>query len=305
MKLWGGLTKGENTGLSWGISVLLAAVIMIVCIAEVPVMGIARPQEEYSVVLLGDSIIGNIFEGEGIPAYLEEQLGKKVLGGGFGGTSATNEERIQQPYSVKDQLNLVKLSEAIVNQDFAAQKAQIAYGEHYRYFINETLEYFPDTIRNLSDADFDKVEYLVIEHGTNDYNRGTRLDNPEDPYDETTFGGALRTSLELLQNAYPDVKIILMTPTWCCIRWEGITQNCDNTDFGGGYLEDYANLEIEIAKECGVYLLDNYHDSGICQETQDQYLVDGLHLNLNGEVLLASRLADKIREIENSRNEEQ
>lgn len=276
------------------ISVVLAMLIVLCCLREV-----LLPQRcEYDIVLLGDSNIGNIEGGEGIDWYIEQALGRTVLKGGFGGTSAGYDEDKAEPANVSGQLSLVRITRAIAHKDFAVQKAQIAYGEKYHYVLKQTLGYFQATAEELSKADFEKADYVVIEHGVNDYNSGRLLDNPQDKYDETTFGGALRSSIENLQRAYPNLEIILMTPTWCMIQEDGQWLPCDSKDFGGGVLEDYVEVELQIAQEYGLWVLDNYHDSGIGAETQSQYLSDGLHLNSNGRQLIAERLADLIRGIE-------
>lgn len=292
------LPGGKEALLHWTGGILLAVLLCLLCVP-----GASRAGEEYSVVLLGDSVVGNTFDGEGIDVYLERLTGRSVLKGAFGGTRASYEEEEDHPYTVKEQLSLVKLSEAIVRRDFAAPRARIAYGERFRYTLGETLDYFPETINALSGLDFSKVRYLVIGHGSNDYNCGRKLDNPEDPLDRSTFGGALRYSVRLLQEEYPQMKIILMTPAWCYIVHGDERADCDDTDYGGGYLQDYVELEIRIAREYGLYLLDNFHDSGIGKQTQEQYLYDGLHLNRNGQQLIAGRIAELLEEIEDDGKE--
>lgn len=289
------MTDGRKKRISWGISILLAACLAVLCIWEaLPFRRTAAPE----VVLLGDSIIGNTLDGRGIHTYLEELLGEPVLKGGFGGSYAADLEKDVYPASVRSPLNLVNISKAIVDGDFSVQKAQIAYGDRYYDIMRQTMEYFSETARQLAGVDFHQVKYLVIEHGTNDYNRGVRLDNPQDKLDETTFGGALRSSLERLQKAYPKMQIILMTPTWCYVTRDEEPLYCEETDFGGGYLEEYAKLEMEIAAEYGLPVLDNYHESGINRDTAAQYLQDGLHLSDEGYRLIAERLAALINELE-------
>ena len=148
---------------------------------------------------------------------------------------------------------------------------------------------------DLSKVDFDKVKILIITHGTNDYNNGNLLDNPKDPYDEATFGGALRSSLKLLQEHYPDLRIILMTPVYCEIGTQGEFKSY-NTSFGGGTLEAYVSMEQEIAAEYGVEILDAYHESGIWEENIEEYLFDYLHPNEAGNILLGNFVADYLLE---------
>lgn len=286
--------NGWEKGLVFGGSIVLAFIMVLFCFWDVLPFG----RTSYSVVLLGDSLIGNLNDGQGVDYYLEEMIGRPVLKGGFGGTCASFDEASDYPVAISSQLSLVKITQAIVNRDFSVPKAQIAYGQNYPYIMKQTLDYFPHYVNELANTDFKTVDYVVIEHGSNDYSTGVILDNPQDKYDESTFGGALRSSIERLQKAYPQIQIILMTPTWYCIEREEEVLYCDSTDFGGGYLEDYVNLELEIAKEYGVHVLDNYHESGINQDTRAEYLFDGLHLNKNGQMLIAGRIATFIKELE-------
>lgn len=281
----------------WVLSSLMAGVLVFFCLFDTLINKLPWTKEYYPIVVLGDSVIGNVADGEGVVAYLEQNLGIPVLKGAFGGTCASYDVQTVYPYSIGQQLSLVKLSEAIANQDFSVQKSLITYGENYYYTMYQTANYFPDTIEALSRVDFNQVKYLIIEHGTNDYNQGKQLDNPEDPYDMETYGGALRYSIELLQKHYPDMQIVFITPTWCYIMVDGKKMHCDEVDFGGGYLEEYVNMELKIAQDYGLLVLDNYQDFAINQETEEQYFVDGLHLNQKGQQLLADRIADFIKEI--------
>ncbi len=281
--------------MSWGISILAALCLTVICVWE------ALPfahRDAPSVVLLGDSIIANTLAGRGVSTYLEENLGEPVLKGGFGGSSAAAREQELYPASVQGVISLVSIKEAAIRGDFSVQRAQIAYGDRYFDIMRKTLDYFSEAAEQLARVDFAQVKYLVIEHGTNDYNGGIPLDDPQDRLNEGTFGGALRSTIEKLQNAYPDLQIILMTPTWCYIIREDTLLYCDEADFGGGYLEDYVELEKKIAAEYGIPVLDNYHDSGINRETAERFLQDGLHLTNEGQKLVADRLAALIRELE-------
>lgn len=87
---------------------------------------------------------------------------------------------------------------------------------------------------------------LIIEHGVNDYLSGCPVDNKEDPYDAYTYGGALRTCLKLLQENYPKLRIVLVTPTYCWLLAEEKT--CEQKDYGQGILEEYVNTELALQK---------------------------------------------------------
>ncbi len=247
-------------------------------------------KETYRIVCLGDSIIGNERGNTSITGVLEELLGEPVYNGAFGGSTMSCRVKEDRAAVTTDTLSMARLSEAIAQQDFYVQNAGVT-----RCAV---MEYFPEAAYGFQDIDFDKTEILIIEHGVNDYQIGVPLDNPEDPYDVYTFGGALRYSLENLKEAYPKLRIILVTPTYCW--YLAMESNCQETDNGGGILEDYVNLELEIAAQYGVEVLDNYHESGIGAggtfEEWKFYTQDGLHLNETGRRLVAERIAACIGE---------
>ncbi len=280
----------------WAASLCIAGLLAILCLFGLPFAPWKAAGEAPCVVLLGDSIIGGSFDGEGIAVYLEKELGRPVLNGGFGGTTASRQADLLKPYSVGAGLCLVNVADAIADGDFGELNALVAYGDRYLDIFDDMLDYFPRHLEELEAVPFDQVEYLVIEHGTNDYNRGLPLDNPQDPYDTGTFGGALRHALERLKGAYPDLEVILMTPTWCFIVQGEEVLDGDSADFGGGCLGEYVGLEKEIAEGYGIRVLDNYHGLGAWEEVREQYLYDGLHLNAAGQQLVAGRLADFLRQ---------
>ena len=279
----------------WMISLLAAGVIVWICADGFSLFASKKAPE---IVLLGDSIVGTPVDGVDFAECLEQAVGMTVQNGGFGGTCASYDIEHAYPADVSGQLSLAQISRAIAAGDFSVQLAQTAYGERYFDVFGQALEYFPGRVEELEQVDFKGVKYLVIEHGTNDYNKGVLVDNATDQYDETTFAGALRTSIERLQKAYPDLQILLMTPTWCCIIKDTASYPCDETDWGGGYLEVYAEAELLVAKEYDLPILDNYHESGIGRDTMAQFLHDGIHLSLSGQQLLAKKLADFILELE-------
>lgn len=245
-------------------------------------------KEKYSIVCLGDSIIGNVRDDTSITALLEEQLDVAVYNGAFGGTTMACLNRGERASLTADYLSMAELAKAIALQDFGVQNASVTGWA--------PMDYFPESMYGFQRIDFDEVEILVIEHGVNDYLSGVPLDNPEDPYDVHTFGGALRYSLEALQEAYPKLRIVLSTPIYCWYVRENVS--CEERDFGGGLLEEYVNLELEIAQSYGVEVLDQYHDSGIgssgLYEEWQVYTEDGVHLNEPGRRLIAARIAEVI-----------
>jgi len=283
------LKKVVKEGLLFGAAAVLVVLILLAA------AGINKKHENYDIIFLGDSIVGNKTDGIGITDVLQERLDKSVYNGALGGTCMSyNNGKRWESLNIS-QWSMVKLAQAIYAEDWTSQLAGARDADKYR-LINQTVtDYFYPRILGLSQIDFSKAEVLLIEHGTNDYNNGQRLDSKEYPMDTDTFGGALRTSLYLLRKKYPDLRIVLISPVYCEIQG-GTLQKCYETDFGGGVLDDYVELERQIAEEYGVEWLDMYYGSGIWEDNIDIYLYDKLHPTKEGVQLLGNRIADYLEE---------
>ena len=235
------------------------------------------------IVMMGDSILGQVREDTGVSDVLEKLTGMSVFNGAFGGSCAARmPEDVRMDYS-RGSLTLVQMAKSIHGDDFRVQQAG-------KYRDNLT-DYFDDVIEDYARVNFQDVEIIVIQHGVNDYHAGIPIENPADPYDEYTFLGALRMSVELLKEVNPEARIVLVTPaySWYVSVWK----TCEEMDYGGGFLEEYVNAELALAGELGVEVIDMYHDfvpTG--WEDCALYSQDGIHPNEAGRKLWAERIGD-------------
>lgn len=241
-------------------------------------------RQEVQMVAFGDSVLG-LFRGEGgIAAQVGNLLDKSVYCAGFGGTCVSRLDRENRLDYGKDSLSLAALTKAVLMDDFGPQQT---------VFLKEaSTDYFEETVDGLERIDFDAVELVMIEHGLNDFYAGVPLRNEEDPMDEYTFAGALRSSLESLRKVNPDMRIVLVTPTYTWML-SGL-YTCEEFDAGYGNQEAYVAEEFKIAAEYGVEVIDVYHDFFSHEEWDDwkRYTVDGLHPNEAGRRLIAEKITD-------------
>ncbi len=272
----------------FGIAAVLAGVIFLIA-------NIEEKKSDYDIIFMGDSVIGNNAGNVSVTGVMEERLGKTVFNAALGGTcmsyfSANGWESVPV-----GQWSMVKLAQAIYADDWTSQLAGVSYAENYREINNQVLDYFYDRVNELSKIDFAKADILILEHGTNDYNCGQKLDSGEDPFDITTYAGALRTALSLLQEKFPDLRIIIASPVYCEFTGMDMTR-CNEIDFGGGILDEYVMKGKSVAEEYGVEWIDMYHDSGIWSDTIDVYTYDKLHLTNEGKLLIGNLVADYLEE---------
>lgn len=237
------------------------------------------------IVMMGDSMLGQCRDETSVSGHLSRLLGQEVYNGALGGTCCSRIESDGRLAYTKDSLSFAALSRAAVLGDFGVQQTTN---------IKENLdvtEYFPEVIDTLEQIDFSQVDILLVMYGVNDYHAGVAVDDPGDPYNEHTFGGALRSALSFWKEACPDTRVILLTSTYTWYGYEDKT--CENKDQGGGVLEDYVNKELQVAKEMEVDILDLYHDfyPHAGSDDWELYTYDGLHPNEAGRELIAQTVA--------------
>ena len=240
----------------------------------------------YEIVCLGDSNFGNFQNETGIVAKLEKRLGQPVLNGGFGGTTMTCNYDKKTEYTPA--LSMYQIAASIQNKNFGVQKSAIDVLAR-----TNNLGYFENTVNRLANVDFDKVKILIIEHGVNDYLGGVTIEDGRNPEDVGTFKGALKEIITMLKKEYPDMRIILVTPSYCApySESEGF-RSCALYDYGGGCLEAYVNAEIEVAKEMNVEVIDLYHEMDIDENNYMGCFLDGLHYTEEMREAVADIIAD-------------
>lgn len=245
-------------------------------------------RRQVQVVMLGDSVFGLIRDDTSIPAQIEQALGKSVFNGAFGGTCVSRIDKDYRLTNARDSLSLAGLTQAIAADDFGVQQTVRA--------RESNTEYFADTVEGLEKIDFSSVELVIIMHGLNDFYSGVPIYNGEDPLDEYSFTGALRSSLTALRKANPNMRILLVTPTYTWHLQSGLS--CEEFNGGYGVQEDYIKAEIEVAEELGIELIDVYHDLFPHEKWEDWelYTFDGLHPNETGREWLTDIIYEYLQE---------
>lgn len=248
----------------------------------------------WDVVVTGDSIIGKERYDGTVDAYFEEYSGLTMLNGAFGGNCASVANADRYSYQ-GESITLPYLAEAVCYRDFGVQRADLA--------ANQTkIAYFEESLRNLAAVDFGQTKILMLSFGTNDYLSGKKPDDPEDPFNIESYGGALRYSIELFEKTYPNLEIVLVTPLFCHIPgWRNCLEEMfygDDPLCRGGTLDQYVEVEKEIAAEYGLYVIDVFGGIGIDESNYEQYTDGGgLHLNKEGREVYARFLAEKVTEL--------
>lgn len=267
-----------------GAAALLSAVLFLFLFREA--RGVPKEQEA-QIVVFGDSIFGEVRDETAIPAQVGKQLGKSVYNAAFGGACAARIEQNRTLDYTGGTFSLAALARAVEADDFGVQQSVI--------MRESSTEYFGEVLDGLVKLDLAGADIFLIQQGANDYLQGIPIEDLEDPYNDHTFLGALRTAVRALKKAGSGARIVLVTPpfVWYVVAGE----TCETADFGGGVLEDYVNAELEMAEELGIEIIDLYHDLFPHEEWEDWMLYsrDGLHPNEAGRERIAQKIAEYLR----------
>lgn len=156
-------------------------------------------------------------------------------------------------------------------------------GEQYPQGFDETLSLL-DTI------DMNSIDVIAIMYDGTDYLMGRPAYNDSNYTDVTTFNGNLEGSIELIQQFYPHIRIIVMSPTYAYALDENgeyvssdLKAYCENF-----VLASFVTREGFSATSHGVTFVDNLYGS-VTEDNASQYLSDYIHLNEKGRQLIADR----------------
>lgn len=238
-----------------------------------------------TILCLGDDPF-SLDQGEG---GLAEQIATKtnatVYNGSFTGTSiAMRNPTFQDWYSV-DAFSFSNVAQSLSSGNFDLMREAMAYSYD---------ENFPRTMEMLATLDMNTVDVICVMYDGIDYINKRACENPNDSYDTVTYTGALRSGIEAIQEAYPHIRIVVMSHSFCHnVNEEGNFENGDRIDLGNGTLSHYLQKELDVCMDCSVSFIDNFYGS-VNEDNYLEYLRDNIHFNDAGRELLADRFVQCI-----------
>lgn len=220
---------------------------------------------DWDVVFFGDSIIGNYTGSFSVPGVVTGLSDAHTYNCAQGGIPASEDANslLSFPSSV----------DYFVGRDATA--------------LPELSGPFSASLENYAqDKHEDRKLCFVLNFGLNDYFGGHPVANAENPFDTTSYAGALREGIRKLQSAYPDAEILLMTPNFVTLFNNGTEPLSEK----GSILTEYVDAALQVATDMNVNCLNSYTDLGINESNAHSLLADGVHLNETGRFHLAERI---------------
>lgn len=215
------------------------------------------------VIFLGDSVIGNYTDCTSIPGVVSALSGADTFNCGYGGNTAS-----LLPGSL---ITLPGIAEALVKGDLTP--------------VPKDVQVYSGLVSYLAAPPSDQKTFVVIYYGLNDYFIGCPISS-EDPFDISSYSGAIRSAVTTLRTHMPDVRIILCTPNRCRQFNFGTEPHGE----GGHVLEDYANAVVSLSEELQTGLLDTYHDFELDENNWYDYLGDEVHPDASFRFLISEKL---------------
>lgn len=191
----------------------------------------------------------------------------------------------------QDALSLFLVTASICGNDYTLM-------EHAASRIPNGSNIAVNNVNTLKSIDFNKVDMIVMMYDLHDYMNKRPVMDVNNDINLLTWNGALNASLQHVQQTYPHIRLVVLSPTFAQFKDEnGEMINGDLVDFGNGVLPDYVLHQIDVAIANGVSILDNYYGT-INEYAADDCLTDGYHLTKEGRERIAARFAKEIFYIE-------
>ena len=225
--------------------------------------------QDKKIVVFGDSIWNAARGQDGISEYIQEETGAIVYNCAIGGTTAAlvEGENSMEEWDSNCFNGMIYVARNLVS-------ASKVLGDSVVYDI-------------IKQVDLAEMDYVIVSYGLNDFFCDVSI-YPTEYYEITNYVGALRNGITKLKENYPNLKIIVVSPTYTKM-FEG-----ERTFEIGSYVEAARG----VAAEMEVEFLDMFHVLGNSPESRTQHLGDGVHMSAEGRKVYSQAVIRFLEKIE-------
>lgn len=238
-----------------------------------------------TIVLLGNAPFADDRDSEdGLANMIREMSGATVYNCAVENSYLAIQNATALAYSPEDAFNFYWLTAA-----FCARNMDGTYQE----LFESAGELISDADRDIYDSlmaiDFNTVDVIAIMYDGSDYLAGHPMYNDNNASDISQFTGNMEAGIDMIQGAYPHIRIIVMSPPYAyAVNKKGEYVSSETYRYGWSTLSTYVVKQFESAYTQGVTFVDNLYGT-ITESNAEDYLSDNLHLNTAGRKLVAER----------------
>ena len=238
-----------------------------------------------TILCLGDDPFSLDQGSGGLAEQIAAKTGATVYNGSFTGTTMAVQFEDYNDGYILDAFAFVNVAKSLASGNFDLLSTAASYSFD---------QAFPQTVSTLESIDMNSLDMICIMYDGSDYINRRPCEDPNHPDNPQTYTGALRSGIQAIQEAWPHIRIVVMSHTFCHnVNEEGNFQNGDRVDLGNGTLSHYLQKELDTTSELGVSFIDNFYGS-INEDNYLDYMTDYIHFNDAGRELLATRFAECI-----------
>lgn len=237
-----------------------------------------------TILALGNAPFADNGEDNYLVKAFEEKTGANVINGSIEDSIQTRKKPIGDESEIYDAFSLYNCALALTTGDFSLMDERAAN-------LDGNIQRGVAALKN---TDMTKVDCLVICYDISDYVALSNVYNPADDADINTFCGSLYAACELIQEKYPYIRIVVMSPFASGKTIDGNYYDAATFNLSNGVITDYIGQEVATCATRGVSYLDLFFGA-INVENKDDYLENDYHLNEAGAEVVANRFASKIQ----------
>ncbi len=247
-----------------------------------------------TILFLGNNVLTDGFfpdENGTIPSLIAEKTGAVVYNCGFPHSMTACDSKTYISTCPQDAFRLYYITDSLCKGDFSLQEEALKDLE----LDGDSAPIYPESLNLLSTLDINTVDTLVIFYDARDMLNYRPIEDPDGENSIATVCGALASSIERIQETYPFLRIVIMSPYHAYFKNNaGYYESLDNHNYGTGTLPNYLYSMTEVAQNYDVSLVDNYYGT-INELSETKYLEDNIKLNNEGRELVADRLIRFLR----------
>mgnify|MGYP003514170118 CR=1 FL=1 len=162
----------------------------------------------------------------------------------------------------------------------------------YNNLARGTSEIGDEVVDYLYALDMNTVDTIVLMYDATDYLEGRIKETSDNLTNPLTFCGNMFAGIEMIQDLYPHIQIIVMSPTYAyAINEDGEYESSDIIKVEGESLSAYAITQLNLCQVVEITFIDNIYGTVNC-DNADMYLTDNVHLNLEGRKAVAQRFSE-------------